>query len=170
MKLNKERRIIEKTKKSAERQYFKREIDETVFNRIMIDEQGKLLKTKSEIAEIEDYMALLKRGKTREFKRLRAIREGRHRDVLKMQTMESALERSTADFLRVKIKDSTLMLSLRRLKQWLVVKVRARQSHEAVLPVVVEQPRSDSSDDDDVKEMIKKLKKAAVERDEEDDE
>ena len=170
VKLNRGRRIVEKTKKSAEKQYFRRQIDETVFNRIMIDEQSKLLKTKSEISEIEDYMALLKKGKVREFKRLKAKREGRHKDILKMQTMESALKRSTADFLKVKIKDSKLMLSLRRLKQRLVVKVRAKQSHADVLPVVVEPRRREPSEDDEVREIIEKLKKAAAELDEEDDE
>ncbi|RLG15458.1 MAG: hypothetical protein DRN71_01300, partial [Candidatus Nanohalarchaeota archaeon] len=170
VKLNRGRRIVEKTKKSAERQYFRRQIDETVFNRIMIDEQSKLLKTKSEISEIEDYMALLKKGKVREFKRLRAEREGRHKDILNMQTMESALKRSTADFLKVKIKDSKLVLFLRRLKQRLVVKIRAKRSHVDVLPVVVEPRRLGLSEDNEVKKIIEKLKMAAAELDEEDDE
>ena len=170
VKLNGRRRIIEKTKKSAEKQYFRREIDETVFNRIMIDEQSKLLKTRSEIAEIEDYMALLKRGKTREFKRLRAEREGRHRDVLKMQTIESALKRSTADFLKEKIRDSRIMLFFVKLRNRLADMGSAKEDMSAPLPAVRYPDQSSRvSEDGEVREIIEKLKKAASELDEEDE-
>ena len=169
VKLNRGRRIIEKTKKSAERQYFKRQIDETVFNRIMIDEQEKFLKTKSEIAEIEDYMALLKKGKVREFKALRTGREGRRRDILKMQTMESALNRPVGDFLKAKLDNSKVMVFFIKFRRWLAVKV----------PIKRLQARADAwaggmhsnaiSEDDEVREIIEKLKKAAAELDEEDE-
>ena len=120
IRLNRKQRIIEKTKRATEKQYFTRKISEEVFNRIMVEEQGKLLKTRSEIGEIEEYMSVLKNGKVREFKRLKSTREGKRRDVLKMQTMENALSRSTGDFLRVKLENSKMRLFL--VKLWRIVR------------------------------------------------
>jgi len=45
--------LIIETRKNTERQYFHRKISEDVFNKIMIEEQNKLLKVRSEIREIE---------------------------------------------------------------------------------------------------------------------
>lgn len=117
VELNKKRRIIQKTKKSAEKQYFMRMISEQVFNSIVVAEQNKLLKTKSEIAEIEEYIDLLKKGKVKEFKKMKADREGRHKNSVKMKAMEHTLNMSTRDYLAEKIKNSRIAVFYEKLKR-----------------------------------------------------
>ncbi len=51
--LKRKEALIIETRKNTERQYFHRKISEDVFNKIMIEEQNKLLKVRSEIREIE---------------------------------------------------------------------------------------------------------------------
>ncbi len=51
--LKRKEALIIETRKNTERQYFHRKISEDVFNKIMIEEQNKLLKVRSEIKEIE---------------------------------------------------------------------------------------------------------------------
>ncbi|MFH1432235.1 MAG: hypothetical protein ABIG84_03380 [archaeon] len=176
IRLNRERRIIEETKKATEKQYFMRKISEEVFNRIMTSEQDKLMKTRSEIAEIEEYMAVLKKGSVSGFKRLKHERQERRKDVSKMQAMERALNKSTADFMREKLENSKLMLFVERLRRMMRKGQPQERADDSLNKMVrqndgkpevsFEKKEESNSGDGELREAIERLKKAVSEMDE----
>lgn len=63
MHLRKKERKLAEVRKATEIQYFKRQIDEATFNKIMADKQSAINDAKIEIRGLETSISLLKRGK-----------------------------------------------------------------------------------------------------------
>ncbi|MCK4550785.1 MAG: hypothetical protein KAT91_02435, partial [Candidatus Aenigmarchaeota archaeon] len=63
MHLRKKERELAEVRKATEIQYFKRQIDESTFNKIMADKQSAINDAKIEIRDLETSISLLKRGK-----------------------------------------------------------------------------------------------------------
>ena len=96
-RLTRQEKIIINTRKSTEKKYFMRQVNETTFNKIMAEEEGKLLKLKSEVAKLTQEKALLRHFKIRECLHLEDEKKKNKKRVEKERDLKEKAKRNVSD-------------------------------------------------------------------------
>ncbi|MCK4550771.1 MAG: hypothetical protein KAT91_02365, partial [Candidatus Aenigmarchaeota archaeon] len=96
-KLTRQEKIIINTRKSTEKKYFMRQMNEATFNKIMAEEEEKLLKLKSEVAKLTQEKALLRHFKIRELRHLEDEKKKDKKRVEKEKELKEKAKRNMSD-------------------------------------------------------------------------
>ncbi len=96
-KLTRQEKIIVTTRKSTEKKYFMRQMNEVTFNKIMAEEEEKLLKLKSEVAKLTQERALLRHFKIRELRHLEDEKKKDKKRVEKEKELKEKSKRKMSD-------------------------------------------------------------------------